>query len=90
LHNHPDCIIGELLLDWAEVEFRLSISQNDGYERVFTVNGNKIDFTAQFGTLHYRAYVEILQGNGWQVRSTFPSIELTERIRKCRSTQIVL
>jgi len=82
LHKTSDIIIGNMLLDYAEVEFRLSISRNDGYERVFTVDGNKIDFTAQFGSLHYVSYASILQGDGWGVRSTFPSIDITERIRK--------
>jgi len=79
---------GKLRLERATVNWHLSINKNDlphnewkAY-RSITVNGKEIDFSDGFTELHTKSYEEILNGKGFSIADTRPSIELVSDLRR--------
>jgi len=89
--NTHDSAAGFLELDHAEVRWFLSINadhlpdaQKQSGKRTYrslTMDGKEINFSEGFEELHTQTYREILQGNGFSVSETRPSIELVHKIR---------
>jgi UDP-N-acetyl-2-amino-2-deoxyglucuronate dehydrogenase len=82
---------GFLELKNAYVRWFLSIDKNDlPFEqsnqkktyRSIIVNGQEIKFNDGFSDLHTNVYKEILDGNGYGIQETRPSIELVYNIKK--------
>jgi len=88
----PDKASGELILKNADVEWYLSIDENDlpcqlrekGQRtlRQLSVNKEPIDFSEGFSDLHTQSYQEILAGRGFGITDARPAIELAHAIRK--------
>lgn len=82
---------GELELQHANVSWFLSVDfrslpftarpgETTTY-RSITIDGNEIEFTNGFSSLHTQSYRQILDGNGFGIEDARPAIELVHRIR---------
>jgi UDP-N-acetyl-2-amino-2-deoxyglucuronate dehydrogenase len=90
----PDKARGELILKNADVEWFLSIDENDlpgklhenGQRtlRQFSIDNEPIDFSDGFTDLHNLSYQEILSGRGFGIQDARPAIELAHSIRPKR------
>jgi UDP-N-acetyl-2-amino-2-deoxyglucuronate dehydrogenase len=90
-HSEPARIGGSLQLERASVRWFLSTSAADlpfvpepggrTTYRSITVDGEEVEFSEGFGSLHTRTYEEVLAGRGFGIAEARPSIELTHRIR---------
>lgn len=90
----PDKARGELMLKNADVEWFLSIDENDLPEksrekgqrtfRELSINNEPIDFSEGFTDLHTQSYQGILQGRGFGISDTRAAIELAYSIRAKR------
>jgi UDP-N-acetyl-2-amino-2-deoxyglucuronate dehydrogenase len=82
---------GVLELEGARVRWFLSVCEEDlpasvreagGYaHRSMTLNGEEMDFSANFAELHTRVYEDILAGKGWGIADARPSIQAVYDIR---------
>jgi UDP-N-acetyl-2-amino-2-deoxyglucuronate dehydrogenase len=82
---------GELILKNADVEWFLSIDENDlpagireKGQRTFrqlTINEELLDFSEGFTDLHTKSYTEILEGRGFGITDSRAAIELVHNIR---------
>lgn len=85
---------GVLELENADVKWYLSIDKNDLPDknqktyRSITINGEEMEFSDGFTDLHTLSYKEILNGNGFGIDETKPSLEAVYEIRN--STQVGL
>lgn len=89
--NTPTRMAGTLVLEHAEIDWFLSVSERDipeGYDRTgnkafrsISVDGREIEFSEGFTDLHTRVYEDILAGRGFGIEEARPSIELVSRIR---------
>ena len=79
--NEPDVVSGRLVLKYADVNWRLSIRQDEKPERTFEIDGEPIEFSEGFTGLHDKSYEEILAGNGFGIIDAFQSIAICEAIR---------
>jgi UDP-N-acetyl-2-amino-2-deoxyglucuronate dehydrogenase len=85
----PEKASGYLELQNARVRWFLSIdaadlpqySKAEYSHRSIVVNNSSINFTTGFEGLHTKAYQAILNGEGFGITETLPSIALTEDIR---------
>ena len=79
-------IIGQINFRGAEVYYSLGIrsKHNIPYKRRIDVNLGEfiIDLTRGFQDLHTQAYRNILDGNGFEVTSVAPAIQLASDIRR--------
>ena len=92
----PSRMCGRLELEWASVQWFLSVDQQDlpaGYReagkaafRSLTLDGRDIEFSDGFTDLHTRVYRDILDGGGFGLDDAKPAIELVHQIRKCPVT----
>jgi UDP-N-acetyl-2-amino-2-deoxyglucuronate dehydrogenase len=90
--RQPRRIAGYLELERARVRWFLSAEAADlpfapepGVKTTFrsiTVDGREIEFSEGFTDLHTRVYQEVLNGRGFGIDESRPSIELTHRIRQ--------
>jgi UDP-N-acetyl-2-amino-2-deoxyglucuronate dehydrogenase len=90
VHTH-DRASGFLQLERAKVRWFLSINEKTLPESVrkkgqrtyrsITMEGDEIEFSEGFTDLHTKSYQAILDGNGFNLREAFPSIELAHAIR---------
>ena len=88
----PDRAAGALELERARVRWLLSTSGKDLPEeavrdgkpafRSITIDGEEIEFSNVFTSLHTRVYEDIFEGGGYGVEDARPSIELVHRIRR--------
>jgi len=87
LHYYkPDKAGGLLELDNANVKWFLSIDKNDLSSgdktyRSITIDGEEAEFSEGFTDLHTISYKEILEGRGFSIDETKPSIEAVFEIR---------
>ena len=81
IENDLDCIVGRLILDKAEVHYRLSIRQGEQSQRTFEIDGENIELSNHFETLHSEVYKNILAGNGFGLEETREAIRICEAIR---------
>ena len=82
---------GTLELDWASVNWHLSVDQNDLPEdvkkagkyayRSMTLGGQEIEFSSGFTELHTDSYKQLLNGNGFRLKDARKSIELVYKVR---------
>ncbi len=82
---------GELILKNADVDWFLSIDENDlpcklreqGQRsfRQLTLNDEQLDFSEGFTDLHTKSYSEILEGRGFGIGTARAAIELVHNIR---------
>jgi UDP-N-acetyl-2-amino-2-deoxyglucuronate dehydrogenase len=82
---------GKLVLDKADVNWELSIDENDlplsvrnEQKRVFRslqIDNEEIDFSEGLMSLHTASYEAILAGNGFCLETTSPSVRLVTDIR---------
>ncbi len=87
---------GVLELEGARVRWFLSVSEDDlpaavrtagGYaHRSMTLNGEDMDFSANFAELHTRVYEDILAGKGRGIADARPSIRAVYDIRHAELT----
>jgi UDP-N-acetyl-2-amino-2-deoxyglucuronate dehydrogenase len=83
---------GELILENADVNWFLSISESDLPSEIrsvgkrtlrrLVVDGREVDFSEGFEDLHTKSYQEILFGRGFGIAESRAAIELTHSIRK--------
>ncbi len=83
---------GELTLQNADVEWYLSIDENDlptgireKGQRTFrqlTINEELLDFSEGFTDLHTKSYAEILEGRGFGIGAARAAIEVAHAIRQ--------
>ena len=76
-----DYIKGKLLFERAEVRWELSIQQNRPKQRTFEINGENIELSGGFKTLHTKVYEDILSGDGLGIEDTRQAIRICEKIR---------
>lgn len=86
-----DKACGYLEMDKAKVWWSLSLDYDDlptpnktsdkSTYRSIKVDGKEIEFSEGFKDLHYKSYVEILNGRGFGLDIAKPSIELASEIR---------
>ena len=86
-----DTASGLLLLEKAEVGWFLSIDadnllpavKKEGRKtfRSLTVDGEEFEFSEGYTELHTKSYEEILEGRGFGLAETLPSIQLVQDIR---------
>lgn len=87
----PDRASGFLRLEWARVNWFLSINAetlpNEVKQigqttyRSLMINGEEFDFSGGFTDLHTLSYEHILNGNGFGVAEALPSIQIVHDIR---------
>jgi UDP-N-acetyl-2-amino-2-deoxyglucuronate dehydrogenase len=89
-HRQPDCAAGYLEFAKARVRWFLSINSGDlpphlpsGQTtfRSITIDGEELEFSDGFTDLHTSSYEEILRGNGFNLETVRPSIEIVSHIR---------
>jgi len=79
--SEPDVVSGRLTLSSADVEWRLSVRQDERPQRTFEINGEPIEFSEGFAGLHDKSYERILDGRGFGIIDAFHSIDICEAIR---------
>ena len=86
---------GQLVLPRADVEWYLSLDDNDLPDSVrgdkptyrsITVNGEEVEFSGGFRDLHTRVYERTLAGDGFGIAEARPAIELVHSIRHATPT----
>lgn len=93
VHSYEaDKASGFLKLEKAQVDWQLSLDENDLSEAVrktgkrtfrsITVDGEEVEFSGGFTDLHSVTYQNIFNGNGFGIDDARESIEITEVIRK--------
>jgi UDP-N-acetyl-2-amino-2-deoxyglucuronate dehydrogenase len=90
--KQPNKASGFMELENANVKWFLSIDANDlpkenlnngkSTHRSITIDGKELEFTDGFTDLHTRIYEEVLNGNGFGIEITRPSIEAVYAIRQ--------
>jgi UDP-N-acetyl-2-amino-2-deoxyglucuronate dehydrogenase len=88
---HEDSAAGMLHLERARVRWFLSVNEKhlpkEAREsgkrtyRAITVNGEEVEFSEGFGSLHTRSYEEVMNGNGFGLDEVEPCIQLAHDIR---------
>lgn len=73
--------VGKMQLANANVQWKLSIDQNESPQRVIIIDGKTYEFTDGFADLHTSSYREILNNNGFSTNVVQPSIQIVETIR---------
>ena len=79
---------GVLILKHATVSYFLSLDKKDlsdpnqKFYRNMTVNGAEIRFDNIFSELHTESYIQILNGNGFDIHDSKKAIDLVQKIRK--------
>lgn len=96
--SQHDKAAGILELENATVKWFLSLDRNDLPEsenpdrykpfRSIKIDDEEIEFSKGFTDLHTISYREILNGNGFCIYDTMPSIEVVYNIRKSKTVEI--
>jgi UDP-N-acetyl-2-amino-2-deoxyglucuronate dehydrogenase len=79
---------GKVYLEHAEVDYNLSINQEelpwDEWKpyRNITIDNNPLEFSEGFTELHNRSYEQILNGNGFGIKDVYPSIALVDKLKR--------
>lgn len=90
--DEPQRTAGFLELGHARIRWFLSIRQEDlpqelepgkpAIYRSMTINDEEIDFSCGLTDLHMKSYEQILNGRGFALQETKPSVEIVSTIRK--------
>ena len=93
--NEPQRAGGFLELEHARVRWFLSIKRDDlpqdpepgkpAAYRSMTINNEEIDFSCGLTDLHTKSYQEILNGRGFALQDTKPSVEIVSTIRRAKT-----
>lgn len=93
--NQDNKMSGTLELKNVDVEWFLSTDKNDlpgiaiqnnkSMFRSIMIDGNEIEFTEGFTNLHTVVYQEILNGKGFGIQDSRPSIELVYKLRNYKT-----
>ncbi len=93
--NEPQRAAGFLELEHARVRWFLSIKRDDLPQepesgkpvayRSITINDEEIDFSCGLTDLHTKSYQEILDGRGFTLQDTKPSVEIVSTIRRAKT-----
>ena len=93
--NEPQRAAGFLELEHARVRWFLSIKRDDlpqesepgkpAAYRSMTINDEEIDFSCGLTDLHTKSYQEILNGRGFALQDTKPSVEIVSTIRRAKT-----
>jgi len=93
--NEPQRAAGFLELEHARVRWFLSIMRDDLPQepehgkpvayRSMTINDEEIDFSCGLTDLHTKSYQEILDGRGFDLQDTKPSVEIVSAIRRAKT-----
>ena len=93
--NEPQRAAGFLELEHARVRWFLSIKRDDLLQesepgkpaayRSMTINDEEIDFSCGLTDLHTKSYQEILDGRGFTLQDTKPSVEIVSTIRRAKT-----
>ena len=93
--NEPQRAAGFLELEHARVRWFLSIMRDDLPQepergksvayRSMTINDEEIDFSCGLTDLHTKSYQEILNGKGFTLQDTKPSVEIVSTIRRAKT-----
>ena len=93
--SQPQRAAGFLELECARIRWFLSIKQEDlpqepepgkpAAYRSITINDEGIDFSCGLTDLHTKSYEEILNGRGFDLKQTKPSVEIVSAIRKAEA-----
>ena len=85
-------ITGELKFENAQVNWLLCIDEKElpaavqtagkRVYRSFTINENEIDFSEGTLSLHTASYQEIIEGNGFSLQATEPSVKLVATLKE--------
>lgn len=79
--NFDDYVSGRLDLERADLDFALSIRRGHSPTRVFEVDGERVDLSKDFESLHDRAYSEIMAGRGYGISDVVEATRICEAIR---------
>ena len=88
IDNQHNTVRGILNLEYADVDFMLSIDKNNlPYDewkpyRNLTINNEKFNFSEGFTELHNISYQNIIEGKGFGPEDIRPAIELIEKMVK--------
>lgn len=88
INNQHNTVRGTLNLEYADVDFMLSIDKNNlPYDewkpyRNLTINNDKFNFSEGFTELHNISYQNIIEGKGFGPEDIRPAIELIEKMVK--------
>jgi len=92
--NEPQRAAGFLELEHARVRWFLSIKRDDlpqepepgqpAAYRSITIDDEEIDFSCGLTDLHTKSYQEILNGRGFTLQDTKPSVEIVSTIRRAK------
>ena len=92
--DEPQRVAGFLEFEHARVRWFLSINRDDLPQepepgkptayRSITINDEEIDFSRGLTDLHTKSYQEILNGRGFDLKETKPSIEIVSTIRRAK------
>lgn len=92
INKQNDKVKGELELEYAFVNWELSIDKNDLPEecrvngkrtyRSIRINGEEIEFSEGFTDLHTNVYKRTFEGTGFRIKDARDSIELAAFLRK--------
>lgn len=93
--NEPQRSAGFLELEHARIRWFLSIKRDDlpqetepgkpAAYRSITINDEEIDFSFGLNDLHTKSYQEILDGRGFTLQETKPSVEIVSAIRRAKT-----
>ncbi len=93
--DEPQRAAGFLELEHARVRWFLSIDRDDlpqepeagkpAAYRSMTINDEEIDFSCGLTDLHTKSYQEILNGRGFALQDTKPSVEIVSTIRRAKT-----
>lgn len=81
LERSPTHVYGDLVLDRAYVQFKLTVDDAVAGRALF-VNDLPIDFTTGFEGLHSTVYAETLAGRGHGIEDARPALELAHQLRQ--------
>ena len=92
--DEPQRAAGFLEFEHARVRWFLSINRNDlpqepehgksAAYRSMTIDDEEIDFSCGLTDLHTKSYQEILNGRGFALQETKPSVEIVSTIRRAK------
>ncbi len=89
--NQPEKVGGKLYFEKANVNWFLSVNENDlppeaisAQKRTYRkidIEGHELEFSDGFTDLHTKSYGDILSGGGFGIEDTRRSIEIVSRLR---------
>jgi UDP-N-acetyl-2-amino-2-deoxyglucuronate dehydrogenase len=76
---------GFLKLESADVKWALTIDRHQPRRRIFRIDGEDLDLSKGFHTLHVKMYKKIVSGESWTIEDAQPAISTCQSLMKCRT-----